>query len=418
VANAKGTKLAPERIMFFNLMGTWIRGVIAIGLVVAGIVLVKEWADELPTRERVRDAASGAEVTRPLQSLPERVAAWKPGPDRPTVLLGLGMLAILLTLFGRQVSPLLWRKGERDEPRPGGDSGTHRLKTGHGYFIHVDMHGSPNSPALVLVHGVGSDRTQWQEAIADLSDRFHVFAFDLLGHGRSDRDARAEHSIEAAARDLNDVISFTKADRIVLAGHSMGGQVVMEWCLAHPGRLSKVTAIVLVHTTPQNPFETMAPTSLNRALKGLHELALRMTPPLSWIVRVTNRLDYLNGMSHWGNDLAMFGGKESRQQLERTAQLHARMDPGAVARFALSMTRFRRADDLSTLDVRTIVIAAAQDPVTVVEASRDIVRRIPGAELVVLKDTRHMGFMERRQEFADVVSRLAEPHAKGQQPAA
>ena len=398
--------------MFFNLMGSWIRGVIAIGLVVAGIVLVKEWADELPTQVRARDASSQFDVNRPLQSFPERVAAWKPGVDRPTMLLALGMLAILLTLFGRVVSPLLWRRRDR-EAKPPGESRTHRLKTAHGYSIHVDIHGSSNRPTLVLVHGVGSDRTQWKEAIADLSDRFHVFAIDLLGHGRSDRDSHAEHSIRAAARDLDDVLTWTKADRIVLAGHSMGGQIVMEWCLAHRKRLSNVTAIVLVHTTPQNPFETMAPTSLNRALKGLHALVLRLTPPLSWIVRLTNRMDYMNGMTHWANDLSLFGGNESRQQLERTARLHARMDPGAVARFALSMTRFQRAEDLPTLDVRTIVIAAERDPVTVVEASREIARRIPEAELVVLKDTRHMGFMERRQDFADVVSRLAEPQDKG-----
>ena len=403
--------------MFFNLVGTWIRAVIAIALVVAAIVLVKEWADELPTQVRGRDASIGSEVNLPLEAFPERVAAWKPGFDRPTMLLAAGILAILLTLFGRLVSPLLWKRGDRDGRRPSGAARTHRLKTSHGYSIHVDIHGSSHSPALVLVHGVGSDRTQWQEAVADLSDRFHVFAIDLLGHGRSDRDSHAEHSIRAAARDLDDVLTWTKADRIVLAGHSMGGQVVLEWCLAHPRRLPKVSAIVLVHTTPQNPFETMAPTSLNRALKGFHALALRVTPALSWVLRLTNRMDYLNGMSHWANALSMFGGNETRPQLEWSARMHARMNPGAVARFALSMTRFDRAEDLPSLDVRTIVVAAERDPVTVVEASREIARLIPEAELVLLKDTRHMGYMERRQEFADVVSRLAEPHVKGHRAA-
>ena len=126
---AKGTKIAAHQVMFFNLMGSWIRGVIAIGLVVAGIVLVKEWADELPTHVRTRDVSSRAEVNVPLESFPERVAAWKPGLDRPTMLLGLGILAILLTLLGRLVSPLLWRRGDGEARGPGRDSKTHRLES-------------------------------------------------------------------------------------------------------------------------------------------------------------------------------------------------------------------------------------------------------------------------------------------------
>ena len=393
--------------MFINMLGIWIRGLIAMALLVGGGLLVREWIDELPREIVVRDG-SGSEVRRPLLTFRERLAAWDPTRDRSTGLLAAGALLLIFTVAGRWMSPWAWRRGVKTAPTRHGPR-VQRLKTRHGYELHVEIHGPATAPALVLVHGVGSDRTQWEEVTKDLSDRFRIIAFDLLGHGRSDHVGNAEHTLESAARDLNDVMALAGPEPVLLAGHSMGGMVALTWCLAHTARRDRLAGLILVHTTSHNPMETMAPVPLHRVLqKPLHEPVLRITPALSWFVRFMNLLDYMNGTTHWSNDRTMFGGSESRGQLERTARLHAGMDPAAVARFTLAMTRFDVRSRLSKVDVPTLVVAADQDGVTVPDASRDLVVRLPDAELLVLQKTRHMGFMERRREFADAIGQFYE----------
>jgi pimeloyl-ACP methyl ester carboxylesterase len=397
-----------EEIMMIGLLGTWIRGLLALGLMIGAGLFIKEWAEHLPREERRRDPVTGAEVIRPLDSFSERFNAWDAGRDRSTVFLIAGASLLFFSFFGRLISPWIWRAADRS-PTIEREQRSHRLRTRNGYELHIDINGPGNAPALVLVHGLGSDRTQWQETVKDLRSRFRIYAFDLLGHGKSDHVSRAEHSLEAAARDLDDVIEFTGKEKVFLAGHSMGGMISLTWCSAHADALSRLSGLVLVHTTPQNPFETMAPVSLHSALqKPVHEPILRMTPPLAFLVRFMNALEYLNGTQHWSADLGMFKGGESRAQLERVARLQARIDPAAVARFSLAMMRYDVRNDLPTLDVPTLVVAADHDGTTIPEASDAIAKRMTNAELLILQSTRHMGFMENRIEFAEAVAQFHE----------
>lgn len=397
--------------MFFNPVSGLLRALLALAILVAAAFFIKDWYDELPRQTRVVDTARGTAVVMPLESPAERVRAWSEDPNRSLAPLVAGVLLLLLAFgAGRFVSPMLWRKGAPKRPWRS-PSHIHALKTGNGYELHVEEYGEKESPSLVLVHGVGSDRTQWREAIEDLADLYRVFAFDLLGHGRSARDSGAEHTIEAAARDLDDVLGLAGVDGSVLVGHSMGGMIAMNWCATHPRRAARLGGLVLVHTTPRNPFATMKLAGFHLATqKWIHEPLLRMTPPLAPLVRLSHVLDYWNGTGHWMNDLEMFGGRETREQLDRAARLHATLDPAATARFTLAMTRFEARQKLPMFEVPTIVIAAEKDGVTKPEASREIAHRIPGAELITLDRTRHLGFMESRLQFAEVVSRFHPEH--------
>ena len=47
------------------------------------------------------------------------------------------------------------------------------------------VHGKVETPALVLVHGIGSRRSGWDRLLPTLVDRFRVITYDLRGHGAS-----------------------------------------------------------------------------------------------------------------------------------------------------------------------------------------------------------------------------------------
>jgi pimeloyl-ACP methyl ester carboxylesterase len=105
------------------------------------------------------------------------------------------------------------------------------------------------SPALVLVHGWSCDRGYWDAQLAALSRQFRVVAIDLAGHGDSDC-GRQEWSIESFGGDVAAVADHLALEEIVLVGHSMGGDVILEAARRLPGR---VVGLVWVDTYGQLP---------------------------------------------------------------------------------------------------------------------------------------------------------------------
>jgi pimeloyl-ACP methyl ester carboxylesterase len=393
--------------VFLTALSSWIRGFLSVALVLGGILLVKEWVDDLPREEPIATSPSSPIAPgRPLHSLPDRLAAWRGDPDRSTAPLLWGGLLLLLTVGGRFVSPRLWRRrGAAPRVPP---ARIERVQTRRGYPLHVEVYGRQGAPPLLLVHGVGSDRTQWLEVMEGLSESFRVIAYDLLGHGRSSHPREADYSLEAMAVDLDDVMTYAGPDRMLLAGHSMGGMIALTWCRLHRDRIrERLAGLILVHTTPVNPFETMAPVPLHRMLqKALHEPLLHVTIALSPLVRLMSWLSYWNGTAHWDNALQLFAGRETREQLDRTARLTARLDPAAQARCALGMTRYDARRTLGSVDVPTLVVSGDKDGVTVPSAGDAIAEGITGAGVLMLHPARHMGYMECSATFATAVREL------------
>jgi pimeloyl-ACP methyl ester carboxylesterase len=90
------------------------------------------------------------------------------------------------------------------------------------------------SPALVFVHGWSCDRTYWAGQLQPFSRDFRLVAVDLGGHGESglERDA---WTIPAFGEDVAAVVEKLRLDRVVLVGHSMGGDVILEAARRLPG---------------------------------------------------------------------------------------------------------------------------------------------------------------------------------------
>ena len=397
-----------------HILSTWLRGLLAIAIVLAGLYLIRTWADDLPRAERM-PRSTGTIVmpnetnseARLLRTFPERLGAWSRDPDRPVARLVVGLALLLFAACGSVLSPRLWKRSTAPPAiRP---RSTERVEMDDGHRLNVDVHGPEHAPTVVLIHGLGSDRTQWLEAIEDLSHRFRVIAYDLLGHGRSDRKRWADHSLEAMAGDLDRVMERFSEGKAVVVGHSMGGMIALTWCRLNPEKMhDRLAGLVLVHTTPVNPFETMAPVPLHRTLQEpLYVPLLRLTTFASPLVSLMNRLSTWNGSTHWNNELTLFAGHETREQLDRSAGITMRMHPATDARFTLAMRRFDVLATLRKIDVPTLVVAADRDPVTVPEASQTLFDRIPGSELLLLAPARHMGFLEDRSTFAEAVETFA-----------
>jgi pimeloyl-ACP methyl ester carboxylesterase len=118
-----------------------------------------------------------------------------------------------------------------------------------------------NGRPLLLVHGLGDERSLWAPVVERFAPDFRCVTLDLRGHGEStgavDFDPFGLH------RDLDAVISDAGLRQPVLIGHSLGGFVATTYAGAHA---AKVRAVV-------NVDQPLALDTLGQAL-GAHVEAL------------------------------------------------------------------------------------------------------------------------------------------------
>lgn len=114
---------------------------------------------------------------------------------------------------------------------------------------HIEGKGSP---ALVFVHGWSCDRTYWRDQIGAFARTHTVIAVDLAGHGESGAE-RKDWSMAAFGADVAAVIKEEGLRKVILVGHSMGGEVCLEAARVLPGRVIGIIGV----DTFQDFYEVM-----------------------------------------------------------------------------------------------------------------------------------------------------------------
>ena len=104
--------------------------------------------------------------------------------------------------------------------------------------------GGPNDTAFVLVHGLGASHLSWVQVAEGLAGLGHVFAIDLPGFGASPLAGRGAGLMDQR-RTVSRFIGSVGADRVVLAGSSMGGALSILQGAVEP---SSVAGIVLTNS--------------------------------------------------------------------------------------------------------------------------------------------------------------------------
>jgi 3-oxoadipate enol-lactonase len=115
----------------------------------------------------------------------------------------------------------------------------------NGIRLCVDVTGNPARRPLVLLHGLGLDKSSWDEVAPAFAETHHVYAVDLRGFGDSDRPGK--YSFADMRDDVLALLDVVGANRADLIGHSMGGSVAWLVAEAQPARLSH---LVVADTPP------------------------------------------------------------------------------------------------------------------------------------------------------------------------
>jgi cis-3-alkyl-4-acyloxetan-2-one decarboxylase len=101
-----------------------------------------------------------------------------------------------------------------------------------------------SGPAVVMVHGIASSATTFQNVIPLLHDDHRVVAIDLLGFGGSPAPMDSGYTVDEHVRSIEATFAKHRLPKeYVLVGHSMGALISTRLALREPRR---VKALVLV----------------------------------------------------------------------------------------------------------------------------------------------------------------------------
>lgn len=152
----------------------------------------------------------------------------------------------------------------------------------------------------------------------------------------------------------------------------MGGMIVQEVALAHPGRLR---SLVIACSTCGGPHAFRASNAVMqkmlRGAGGESAETLDVVAQPEFFEARRERLDfYLETKRRWPHS------------------------PEEIARRAAGIAAFDSWERLPALSVPTLVICGTDDVLVPPENSRVLADRIPGAELVEIEETAHIFFIE------------------------
>jgi proline iminopeptidase len=226
------------------------------------------------------------------------------------------------------------------------------------------------TPLLCLHGGMGVDAGALHvPGILNLAARgVRVIIPDQRGHGRSERSSPSEYSHETWAVDAHDLAGSLKLSRLALLGHSYGGFLALEYARRWPESL---THLVLVATSA-------GPVSV-RAANVSTDAELR---------------EYFRGI--WPR---FFVGEDKHWPLFETLQFSA---DAYTAAFARELPRYDLRQDVSRIDVPTLLIVGSGDPYRT--QMEWLAAQMPNATLCALDGVGHFPFIEAAEPFTERVA--------------
>ena len=233
---------------------------------------------------------------------------------------------------------------------------------------------------LVLIHAGVADSRMWDGHFEVFARQYRVVRYDWRGAGKSTVPARPF----AMHEELGELLKHLGIARAHVVGISYGGQIALDFTLAHPEMVEKLVLVAAGPSGDKPALEQIAYGEAEDAaleagdLDGATEITLRtwvdgpkrqpgeVDPAVRERVRVMQRAAY---------EIPAPDGADTIE-----------LDPPAIGR-------------LSEVKAPTLVMVGDYDLQPKVEQARWLANEIAGAQLAVFEGVAHMVNMEKPEEF-------------------
>ena len=241
-----------------------------------------------------------------------------------------------------------------------------------GIRLHTLRWGDSSQPALVLLHGGGSNAHWWDHLAPALAERFYVVALDFRGHGDSDSPQSVE--VGAFHRDLAALLEHLSAPDAALVGHSMGAHIALDHA-AREGGSAAVAAIEPARGGKRRSRRSM-------------RLALAARRTYRSAEEAVERFRFLPPASAASDSLRLHIARHSVRR-EEDGRYGFKFDPRWY-----TLPASERAP-LGAIRCPVLILRGERSGILTGEGAAEIVAEIPGSKLARIADADHNVHIER-----------------------
>lgn len=241
--------------------------------------------------------------------------------------------------------------------------------------IHYTDQGSGH--IIVLVHGYLETSEVWKNFASKLSRQYRIITIDLPGHGRSDIQGETQ-TMELMAEAIKELLGSLNIEKVFLTGHSLGGYITLAFAELYPEMLS---GYCLFHSHP-----------LADTIEALEKREREIT-----LIKAGKKdLMYPENIAKM---YAAVNLNKFKDALKRSKEIASSISgEGIIAVLRGMMARPSRLAVMEEGIVPCLWILGKMDNYVNCELAKSKVRLPKNAELVVLENSGHLGFIEEEEQ--------------------
>jgi pimeloyl-ACP methyl ester carboxylesterase len=228
---------------------------------------------------------------------------------------------------------------------------------------------------------------------AALADRHRVYAFDMLGHGLTDKPRKNCYAIADLARFTLAFLSAQGEDSAHFIGSSLGGRIALECARLAPARVRS-----MVLAAPAGIGRETALTMRLASVPVLGELLTRpsrMGTRMLWTPAFHDPSFVTNGLVETKYALARMPG--AHQAVLKTLRSLVSVSGFRIEHVAALQAVMR------TLQQPTLIIWGQQDRLVPPDHARILEAKLPRSRTILFDECGHLPQLEQPQKFNEAV---------------
>ncbi|MFO8128986.1 MAG: alpha/beta hydrolase [Bacteroidales bacterium] len=238
---------------------------------------------------------------------------------------------------------------------------------------------------IVLLHGFLESMDIWNVFSDDLSDHFSVVCIDLPGFGKSEV-FESIHTMDLMADIVNKVLNALEVKKCVMVGHSLGGYVALSFAEKYAGKL-KGLVLFHSHALADTPEGKMNRDRLINIVESGHTDFIK---------------EFIPGL---------FAPENREKFAKKIGKLRSAASKTPVEGITAALEGMKRRTDkrdvLENAGFPVLFIAGKKDSRIPLDLLLDQVVKPGHAEMLLLANVGHMGFIESRKHTLKAIKGFA-----------
>lgn len=263
------------------------------------------------------------------------------------------------------------------------------------FYYHVQKR---DSPAILMLHGLGDDADTWRHLVEPLSAYARLVVPDLPGFGRSEKPD-IDYTIPFLCDTAIELLDTLDIEKAIVIGNSLGAIIAQKMALDHPDRIA---SLVLVDGMLFASDQRLSPHNLQMLTPGLGEWTynqLRKNPQDAYDTLIPYYFD-LDALPAEERDF-LFQRVNQRVWDDRQRDAYFSVLRSMASYVVKAQSGL--AEKLSKSKVPTLILWGEEDVLFSIKNARRLVEIQPSAMLVTFPEAGHSCHQEKPHELLQAI---------------